>query len=76
MGTGSGCIAVSLARYIPGCRVTAVDIMPAALEAARKNAQDNGVADRVRFIKSNLFESVPEEKFDVIVSNPRMQMKR
>jgi release factor glutamine methyltransferase len=70
MGTGSGCIAVSLARYIPGCRVTAVDIMPAALEAARKNAQDNGVADRVRFIKSNLFESVPEEKFDVIVSNP------
>ncbi|MGI6668286.1 MAG: peptide chain release factor N(5)-glutamine methyltransferase [Acetivibrionales bacterium] len=70
MGTGSGCIAVSLARYIPGCRVTAVDIMPAALEAARKNAQANGVADRVRFIKSNLFESVPEEKFDVIVSNP------
>ncbi|MGE5614317.1 MAG: peptide chain release factor N(5)-glutamine methyltransferase [Bacillota bacterium] len=70
IGTGSGCIAVSLARYIPGCRVTAVDIMPAALEVARKNALANGVADRVRFIKSNLFENIPEEKFDVIVSNP------
>lgn len=70
IGTGSGCIAVSLARYLPECRVTAIDIMPAALAAAKKNAQANGVADRVHFIESNLFESIPEEKFDVIVSNP------
>jgi release factor glutamine methyltransferase len=70
IGTGSGCIAVSLARYLPECRVTAIDIMPAALDAARKNARANGVAVRVHFIESNLFENIPQEKFDVIVSNP------
>lgn len=70
IGTGSGCIAVSLARYLPKCRVTAIDIMPAALAAAKNNAHANGVADRVYFIESNLFENIPEEKFDIIVSNP------
>ncbi len=70
VGTGSGCIAVSLAYYIKHCSVTAVDKMPAALAVARRNAQVNGVADRIVFVESDLFDSVSDERFDMIVSNP------
>jgi len=70
VGTGSGCIAVSLAYYIPRSFVTAVDIKPEALAVARKNAAINGVSDRIRFVKSNLFDNLDGEKFDFIVSNP------
>lgn len=70
MCTGSGCIAVSLAFHFPGCRVTACDIMPCALEIASRNAERNGVADRISFIESDLFKNIPLNKFDVIVSNP------
>lgn len=70
MCTGSGCIAVSLARYLPGCIVTAVDLIPAALAVAGRNAEKHGVSGRVRFIRSDLFGSIPEKKYDVIVSNP------
>ena len=70
IGTGSGCIAVCLAHYIPGCRVTAVDKMPDALAIASKNAIENGVADRIEFIRSDLFEAIAGRQFDVIVSNP------
>ena len=70
IGTGSGCIAVSLAYYLPACSVTAVDKMADAIAIAQKNAMANGVADRVRFLRSNLFEELDGEKFDVIVSNP------
>lgn len=70
IGTGSGCIAVSLAYYLPECIVTAVDKMPDAIAIARRNALTNGVADRIRFVKSNLFEEIAGEKFDFIVSNP------
>ncbi len=67
MCTGSGCIAISLAKYLEGSIVDAVDISERALTIAKVNAKKNGVA--VNFIKSNLFEEV-EEKYDVIVSNP------
>ena len=67
MCTGSGCIAVSLAKYIKDSEVTAVDISEKALTIAKLNAKKNEVD--VKFIKSNLFEEV-EDKFDVIVSNP------
>ena len=70
IGTGSGCIAVSLAYYIPDCNVTAIDKMLDALAIAQRNAITNGVADRVRFVKSNLFEELEKEPFDVMVSNP------
>lgn len=70
IGTGSGCIAISLASYIKGSHVLGVDISKEALEIARKNAQNCGVEDRVDFIESNLFEKVPTQKFDIIVSNP------
>ena len=70
MCTGSGCIAVSLARYLPDCFVTAVDIMPEALEVAERNAKRHSVSGRVSLIQSDLFASIPEKKYDVIVSNP------
>jgi len=71
VGTGSGAIAVCVARHLPGCRVTAIDASPAALEVARQNAADHGVADRIDFVQSDLFASVDgRAAFDFIVSNP------
>jgi release factor glutamine methyltransferase len=71
LGTGSGILAVTLAKHLPGSRVTAVDISPAALRIAQENARKHSVADRVAFVESDLLAAVPsEQKFDVIVSNP------
>ncbi|MBQ2990678.1 MAG: peptide chain release factor N(5)-glutamine methyltransferase [Clostridia bacterium] len=68
IGTGSGALAVSIARHAAGCCVTAVDVSETALRVAGGNAQANG-AD-VRFVKSDCFEALAGEVFDVIVSNP------
>lgn len=72
IGTGSGCIAISLAYYIRSSKITAADISEGALKIARENANDLGVADKVTFIKSNLFEELEDKEgqFDIIVSNP------
>jgi len=71
VGTGSGAIAVSIAKHAPKCHVTAVDISTAALEIARKNAQKHGVTDRVTFVEGDLLDSFDENpQFDLIVSNP------
>lgn len=71
VGTGSGIIAVSLAKHLPACRVTAIDISPPALLVAKENAKQHGVADRIEFIESDLFDAVPAgQQFDFIVSNP------
>lgn len=70
IGTGSGCIAVSLAFYIKNCFVTAVDISEEALQTAKSNAVLNGVDKKINFILSDLFENVGNNKFDIIVSNP------
>lgn len=71
VGTGSGILAVCAALKLPTARVTAVDISPAALAVAKQNAERHGVADRVKFVESDLFERVAKtEKFDFIVSNP------
>ena len=69
LGTGTGVIAVCMARYLPLAQVTAVDISPAALEIAQGNAMLNEVNDRIIFIQSDWFSHV-EGKFDFIVSNP------
>ena len=70
VGTGSGAIAVALAHNLPAAHVTAVDISAKALEIAAHNAQQNGVADRIRFKESDLLAAVEGERFHAIVSNP------
>lgn len=71
LATGSGCIAVTIARYHSQCRVTASDISGEALDVARRNAAAHGVSERIQFIQSaglnNLHGINP---FHVIVSNP------
>lgn len=68
--TGSGAIAISIAKYIEQSNVTAVDISSKAMRIAKLNAKNNEVENRITFIESNLFENIPEEKYDIIVSNP------
>jgi len=70
VGTGSGCIAVALARELPNAEVWALDFSADALLMAEVNAQQHGVAERIRFLRSDLFATVPGQRFDVIVSNP------
>lgn len=74
IGTGSGCIAVSLAKHLPEAKVVATDISKESLEVAKQNAEKNGVADRIEFVASDiapwLFFETQERKFDLIVSNP------
>ena len=70
MGTGSGYIAVKLSR-LPGVRrVVGADIDPKAVELARNNAIDAGIADTVRFIESDLFQNLGDSRFDWILFNP------
>lgn len=72
IGTGSGCIAISLAKLIPNSDVTAVDVSEKALEVARKNAENNGV--NVHFVHDDILQPTIAElidnQFDIIVSNP------
>ena len=68
--TGSGAIAISLAKYIDNIQITALDISSKAIDIATKNARINNVEDRITFVESNLFDSLAEEKYDIIVSNP------
>lgn len=68
--TGSGAIAVSLAKYIEGSQITATDISRKALSIAKLNAVNNDVEDKITFVSSDLFQNIPEEKYDIIVSNP------
>lgn len=68
MCTGSGCIAISLAKNIKCPEVFAVDISTEALKVAQENAKLNDV--NVTFVESDLFDNLPEEKYDIIVSNP------
>ncbi len=79
IGTGSGCIAVALARELPVAQILATDISAKALEVARRNAARHGVEARVAFIQCNLLDALLDEvripgqdsrEFDLIVSNP------
>ena len=71
IGTGSGCLAVVLAREIADAMVTAADISPAALAVARRNAERHGVAERIAFLASDVYAGLPADaSFDVIASNP------
>ncbi len=68
IGTGSGCIAISLAKMFPRGKVYAVDISEQALECARKNADENKVS--ISFQKMDILTEEPEGLFDLIISNP------
>ncbi len=68
--TGSGVIGISLAKYIDNCEVTVTDISPKAISVAKKNAIINKVEDKIIFIESDLFTNIPNDKYDIIVSNP------
>ena len=69
IGTGSGCIAISLAKNIPNAAVFAIDVSAKALEVAKKNAEINQVS--VTFLEKNILETDDLlEQFDIIVSNP------
>jgi len=68
IGTGSGCIAISLAKNLPNAKVSALDISIDALEVANENARINNVD--VEFINADIFQYKSDKKYDVIVSNP------
>ena len=68
--TGSGAIAVSLAKYLENVQLTALDISGKALDIAIANAKNNHVQDKITFVESNLFEELGQERYDIIVSNP------
>jgi len=72
LGTGSGCIAVSLAKLLPHAKITAVDISPKALSVARENSELNGVSEKIAFIQSDLFSSyeLKAMSYELIISNP------
>jgi release factor glutamine methyltransferase len=70
IGTGSGCIAVALARRLPHAAIAAIDLSLEALGVARENATLNKVADRIRFLEGDLLVPVAGESFEIVVSNP------
>lgn len=80
IGTGSGCIAIALAKELPQATIHATDISAAALVVARRNAARHSVADRILFLESDLSQPLPQSalrqnnpgssNFDLLVSNP------
>ncbi|MDQ7003964.1 MAG: peptide chain release factor N(5)-glutamine methyltransferase [Ghiorsea sp.] len=71
IGTGSGCIAVSLAKEYPHSEITACDISDKALAVAKMNAEKVGVVKRMHFMQGDLYQALPvDSQFDVLVSNP------
>lgn len=69
IGTGSGCIAVTLAKYLPNVKIYAIDISEKALAVAKINAKKHKVLKRIKFIKGDVLNPVKKEKFDIIVAN-------
>lgn len=68
--TGSGCLAILLADHFPKAKVDAIDLSPAALEVAKINLKDHKLTKRVQLFESDVFDAVPTQKYDVILSNP------
>jgi len=68
--TGSGCIAVAVAIYYENTNVDASDISEDALQVAQRNMEQHQVQDRVKTTHSDLFQNIPEKKYDLILSNP------
>lgn len=72
VGTGSGCIAITLAHELPRARALAIDVSKGALEVAKRNATRHAVDDRIEFVESDCFAQLNNRRqlFDLIVSNP------
>lgn len=70
VGTGSGCIALALAKELPQAEIHATDISPAALEIAHANAARHRLDSRIRFCQSDLLQGFDPGTFDLVVSNP------
>jgi release factor glutamine methyltransferase len=70
-GTGSGCLAIALARQVPTAQVWAVDLSAAALDVARENAARHKLSDHISFLQSDGFRALRAgQRFDLIVANP------
>jgi release factor glutamine methyltransferase len=70
VGTGSGCIAVAVAVYVPGVRIVATDLSAAALVVARRNAETHGVRRRVAIVRANALGVLRTASADMVVANP------
>ena len=70
IGTGSGCLVISLLTHLPHAQATAIDINNLSLEVAKKNAVNLKLAHRISFLQSDCFANLKHEKFDIIISNP------
>lgn len=70
IGTGSGCIGISLAHYIKGLKMTLIDVSDKALEVARSNVRAHGLEEAIVALKSDVLSAYEGEKVDLIVSNP------
>ncbi len=72
LGTGSGAIAIALARELPAPRIVATDLSMAALQLAQENAKLNQVDERILFVRGDMFAAIPgaSQKFKVVATNP------
>jgi release factor glutamine methyltransferase len=70
VGTGSGCIAIALAKELPDAEILATDISPVALEIARANAARHQFQYRIQFHETDLLSRLETKNFDLVVSNP------
>jgi ribosomal protein L3 glutamine methyltransferase len=68
--TGSGCIAIACAEIFPDAKITATDLSTDALDVARINLDKFNLQNQIKLIQSDIFESIPQQKFDIIISNP------
>ena len=72
-GTGSGCIAIALAKFVHNAQITAIDVDSNALELAKENSMSNNMIERIQFMQIDLFKVTGEtfkRRFDIVVSNP------
>jgi len=70
VGVGSGCISVSILHELPSATAVGIDVSEKALEITRKNAEKHRVSNRLTLLRSDVFEALTEQRFDMIVSNP------
>lgn len=68
--TGSGCIAISVAKHLANCSITAIDLSPAAVAIANNNVQLHKLTDRIQVNVGDLLSSIPDESLDFVLSNP------